>query len=88
MSDAAVRLLKAAASSPNGLVLVRDFLGGSSISAGNEDMFDEKADAREVAKWRSAVEDLEAYGLIEATSYKRTVFRVTHAGYEAASKLD
>ena len=43
--------------------------------------------ARENARWSGAVDELENYGLIEAGSYKRQVFLVTHIGYQVADEV-
>jgi hypothetical protein len=86
LSEAAAKLLIAAASSDDGLIMVLRTMSGARIRAGQTDMIDEDASPRAVARWVAGVEELEGYDLVEPTSYKREVFRLTHAGWEAAAK--
>jgi hypothetical protein len=87
LSDAAAKLLIASAASDDGHIMILRTLGGASIQAGQVDMIGDDRSPREVARWVAGVEELEGYGLVEATSYKREVFRLTHAGWEAAATL-
>ena len=43
--------------------------------------------AKEAARWKGALEELERYGFVQAVSYKRQTFEVTREGYDAAEKL-
>lgn len=88
VSAEAARLLKAAADSRAGHIMVLPHMSGTVIQAGGAQLLADAASPRDVARWMAAVESLENLGLIEATSYKREVFRVTHDGYEAAEQID
>jgi hypothetical protein len=86
LSTEAVRLLTAAASSDDGLIMILQTHGGPLVKAGHVNMVENET-AREAARWKAAIEELEGFGLIEASSYKREVFRLSHAGWEAAEQL-
>lgn len=88
VSAEAAQLLKAAAGSDSGHIMMLQHMSGTIIQAAGKQMLPDDAAPRDVALWRAAVESLESLGLIEATSYKRQVFRVTHSGYEAAEQID
>ena len=81
-------LLKSAAQSDDGHIMMLRHLGGTQIQAGQEVIVHDHASHREVAKFEAAIDTLENNGLIKATSYKREMFRLTHAGYEAAASLN
>lgn len=84
----AARLLKTAADSDDGTIMMLRRMGGLRIQAGGQQMIPAGANARVIARWIAAVEALEDLGLIDATSYRREMFRVTDAGYEAADQID
>jgi hypothetical protein len=88
VSAEAARLLKAAADSRDGIIMALRHMSGVRLQAGGKQMLPDNAGPREVAKWTGALEILENLGLIEATSYKREVFRVTDSGYDAADQID
>ena len=50
--------------------------------------FVEPGDRRSEARWKRALEELEQIGLIEAISYKREAFQLTHAGFAMVDILD
>lgn len=87
-TDAAV-LLAYAANDESGQIIMVSTLGGLSVCAGKWNFVDANANggARENARWSGAVDELENYGLIEAGSYKRQVFLVTHIGYQVADEV-
>lgn len=87
LSDASAKLLVAAANSEDGLIISLSTMGGTHIKAGNVEMVGQNGGAREVARWTAGIEELEGYGLIQDTSYKREIFRLTHSGWEAAASL-
>lgn len=78
-------LLTYAADDPSGQILMMNDLtrSGPSITTHGVE-FAEKGTPRECARWKSALEKLERYHLIEAASYKRQVFKVTDQGYKVA----
>lgn len=88
ISSEAARLLKAAADSGDGIIMILRHMSGVRLQAGGQQMIPVNANARVVARWTAAVETLENLSLIEAAGYKREVFRVTDAGYEAADQID
>jgi hypothetical protein len=84
LSEEAKRLLKAAANSDaGGVILFERFGGGAQIQA-NDQVFNEDSSPRTIALWESAIEELERQGLVKATSEKREVFEVTHQGFATA----
>ncbi len=87
LSADAAKMLKLAAGSRDGMIQMLRHASGAHISAGGTDMMTDSSDPREVARWADAIEQLENFGLIEATSYKRHSFQVTHSGYEAAAQV-
>ena len=84
-TDAAVLLAYAA--NESGQIIMVSTLGGLSVCAGKWNFVDANGGARENARWSGAVDELENYGLIEAGSYKRQVFLVTHIGYQVADEV-
>jgi hypothetical protein len=87
LSEQAKRLLKAAASSEaGGVILFERFLGGVEIHA-NDERFNEDSSPRTISMWESAIEELERQGLVKATSEKREVFEVTHQGFATSDAL-
>ncbi len=85
LSDEAKRLLKTAASG-DGEILKVDNRHGLQISVGNG-MTLHLERGRQAAVWESAIGELEAEGLLQAKSYKRTLFAVTRNGYEYSEKM-
>lgn len=88
VSAEAAQLLKTAADSSSGHIIMMRHMGGTIIQAGGKRMLPDSSNPRDIARWVDAVESLENLGLIEATSLKREVFRVTHRGYEVAEQID
>ena len=85
VSGDAKELLGAAGESASGEIMAVGTLGGLRIGAGNRE-FDTN-DARSEARWKAALEELERAGLVEAVSYHREVFKVTHRGYQFMDTL-
>lgn len=83
--DAGV-LLVYAANSRSGDIMMLRYLAGLSVQAHKWNFVNDNS-PREEARWTGAVEELETYGLIEAASYKREVFRVTKLGFEIADEV-
>lgn len=86
LSDLAVDMLKSAADDEHGMILVHEFIGGTSFEAGKKSYI-VSPNQREVARHLAAVEELVSYELVEDVGYKGEFFRVTNAGYEAADRL-
>ena len=85
--DAAVLLIYAANSDTGEIVITRS-LSGMSVAGGQWNFVDPEGNAREEARWEAVIEELEAFGLIEAVSYKRQIFKVTHSGFTIADDLN
>lgn len=79
-------LLKAASRDEHGSILYLKVMGGPIIQVAGEQV-NEPRNAREQAKWDSALNELETAGLVRATSYKREIFKLTAAGYELADQV-
>lgn len=80
-------LLVYAADDPSGQIMMINSISrsGPSISTHGWE-FNSEDTAREAARWKGALEKLEKYRLVEATSYKRQVFTVTDSGYKVAEQ--
>ncbi|MCH7963256.1 MAG: DUF4062 domain-containing protein, partial [Bacteroidetes bacterium] len=59
---------------------------GTSIQTNNKVLI-ESENAREIAKWESALEELDNKGLIKPEGYQGEAFKVTKKGYEVADLL-
>lgn len=79
-------LLAYASTDPHGQIMhIRSFGGSLITTAGYEFMMEDSA--RETAKWEGALKELEDYGLIQATSYKREIFKLTKNGFSVADEI-
>ena len=87
VSSDACLLLVYASHDPHGQILRLAHLGGMSVSTAGFEFIGEVS-AKETARWTGAVEELERYGLVNATSFKREVFELTREGFEAAEKIE
>lgn len=86
LSPDAALLLVYASADPYGQIMHIRTSEGDSISTSEFD-FIVAGTAKEVARWTGALEELEQYGLVKATSYKGQVFRVTREGFNAAEQV-
>lgn len=86
MSKEAAFILKEAAADAHGTILNIAFIGGHAIQVSGKNLIEE-GNARSQALWMGALSELEILRYVEASSYKREVFRVTREGYEAADRL-
>jgi len=59
---------------------------GHVLSAGGK-CLNVPGDDRSEARWEGGLEQLENYGFVKDASYKREVFRMTKAGFDAADQL-
>lgn len=87
LSDEAVKLLVAAADTSEGMIMTHRTFSGAIIKAGRIDMLGEDRSPRAAARWIAAIDELDTYGLVQATSPKREIFRLSHAGWEASASL-
>jgi hypothetical protein len=60
------------------------YMGGARIETGEKNFIEPENDARVEARWKAALEELVATGMIEDRGYKGEVFRVTHKGFTFA----
>lgn len=78
-------LLKAAAGSDEGYILVISTISGRSVEAGGQTFGDGRG--RESARWEAALGELERHGLVVARGYKGEVYELTHHGWAVADAL-
>jgi len=80
----AIRLLRAAASSDDGTIVLQITMDGHGLRAGDEEFMD--GTARSKARWRAALEELENAGALEQVS--EGIYQVAAAGYDIADEID
>ena len=85
MDEMSLDMLARAVQSKRGTIIVRNFIGGKLIQAGNDEM-DYGGSHKELARLEAAIEELERFELVRAVNFKREIFEVTHEGYEAAER--
>ncbi|HEY9226309.1 MAG TPA: hypothetical protein VIP11_06670 [Gemmatimonadaceae bacterium] len=86
LSREAQQLLKMAGQDPQGTILRLSYGGGTTVQS-NDHVFTEDTNARSVALWEGAIEELESHGFLRAGSAQREVFSLTRKGYEAADTV-
>lgn len=86
LTDEARQLLLEAAKDSGGVVTRIQFLGGTKVET-NGRQFVGSNEPRTVAKWTSAIDELERYGFIEDKAGNGEVFFVTSDGYNRADRL-
>lgn len=79
-------LLKEAVKDANGRIMKIGFMGGTVVQTNGRN-FTENKDARTIALWEGAVNELLEAGFIEKRGQKGEVFALTRLGYEYADKL-
>jgi hypothetical protein len=82
LSPESLRLIKAAASTSDGMVISQETLGGYGLSAGSEEFVD--GSIRSGAKWRAIVKELADKGVLEIV--RKGIYRLSAAGYETADR--
>lgn len=87
LSSEAISLLKEAAKDRDGIILHSRYVGGTGIKTNNREMIENGSDARLVAKWESALNDLDGFHLIEDKSGYGQIYYVTHQGYTLAETI-
>lgn len=89
LSDEAKQLLIAACSGADQRATIAHVrtLGGVYIQAGGRQMAETK-NARSVAVWKGALDELEGFGLVEPLSDKREIYEVTRKGWEVFDQID
>jgi hypothetical protein len=86
LSEAARELLLEASQDPDGVVLRTETVSGSEVETNGRDLV-EPGNARSAAKWRGAIDELHALGLLEDRSHRGEIFNITDAGYHTADAL-
>ena len=76
-----------AASRKDGVIIATQSLSSYRISAG-EICFVDSTNNRDIAHWRSLLQELEDNNYIRATNYKNEIYRVTEEGYQIADSFD
>ncbi|MBE7506218.1 MAG: HNH endonuclease [Planctomycetia bacterium] len=84
LSAAAVEMLLAAASSKQGDIIVIEAAGGLVITAGDHELLDSE-NAREAARFRAALAELQRVGLCEYVS--RSYYRITYDAFLIADAM-
>lgn len=85
-SDAKI-LLAYAGTDSSGQIIVLNSLSGTTISTARFNFVGNDGSARNIARWKSVVEELEKFRLIIAANYKRQIFTLTNDGYKLSDKL-
>ena len=85
LSAEAEELLLASSEDEGGIVMCSRTLRGLAVSTNNR-CFSERS-PRSEARWKAAVEELVALGLLEPRGERGEVFGLTDAGYEAADHI-
>jgi hypothetical protein len=86
LSSEAADLLSEASKDEDGVITSIQFMGGAEVQT-NRRNFITSNSAREVARWRAAVEELGDKGYIEDRAGKGEVYFVTNEGFRAADLL-
>jgi len=86
LSKEAAYLLKECASDSSGHIMNLSYIGGRAIQVNGKNVIEEGID-RSRAIWTDALDELEDAGYVKALNYKREMFQITRAGYEAADLL-
>ena len=81
------KLLAVTAKNGDGYIHYIRMLGGAIIQAAGRNFITPQND-REEARWKSAIDELRAVGLVEVVGSKGEAFRLTKRGYEFADQLD
>ena len=85
-SDDAKQLLLEASKDKGGVIMKLGTMTNSHVQTNGLD-FIESPDARTVARWRGAVDELEALGLIEDRAGKGEIFFMTNEGFNTAERI-
>ena len=63
------------------------YMNGDDVQTNNKNLIASQ-EPREVARWKSAVKELEYEDLIEDLGHKGEVFRITNLGYQIADMIE
>lgn len=87
LTDEARILLKESSLDPHGSIMYIRYIGGTSLQTNNKNLINTN-ERREVAKWESALKELEQKDLIVDKSHKGEVFAITNLGYQIADMIE
>ncbi|ENU4316792.1 DUF4062 domain-containing protein [Acinetobacter baumannii] len=87
LSNEARTLLKEASLDSNGSIMYLSYIGGEDIQTNGKNFISSRQ-PREVARWKSAIEELKDENLIEDRGYKGEIFRITNLGYQIADMIE
>jgi len=88
LSKEAKQLLKQAAQDGSGLVLYEHYGSGADLHTNGISLLTDKGDARAVALWESALQELIKAGLFVQRDTQGEVFAITKQGYDAADHMN
>lgn len=87
LSNEARILLKEASLDSNGTIISLRYIGGEDIQTNGKNLISSQH-PREVARWKSAIQELKYENLIEDPSHKGEIFRITNLGYQIADMIE
>jgi len=87
LSDEARRLLKEASLDSHGTIMMLRHLGGTDLQTNGKN-FIEDQNRRTVAKWESALEQLQNEELVIARGTKAEIFEITERGFQVADHIE
>jgi hypothetical protein len=80
-------LLKETSLDKNGSLMSISYMNGDDVQTNDKNLIASQ-EPREVARWKSAVKELEYEDLIEDLGHKGEVFRITNLGYQIADMIE
>lgn len=80
-------LLKESSLDSHGSIMFIKYIGGTSLQTNNKNLINSK-ERREIAKWESALKELEYEELIIDKSHKGEAFEITNLGYQIADMIE
>lgn len=86
LTKEAVFLLKEVATDPHARLVFISQMSGPVLQVNGRNLIEE-GNQRSAAIWKSALDELEREGMLEPVGYKRTIFKMTRKGFEAADQL-
>lgn len=87
LSSEARILLKEASLDKNGTIMSISYLAGDDVQTNGKNLIGSQ-EPREVARWKSAIKELEYEELIEDRGHKGEVFKITNLGYQIADMIE
>ncbi len=87
LSNEARILLKEASLDKDGTIMSISYIGGDDVQTNNKNLIASN-EPREVARWKSAVKELEYEDLIEDIGHKSEVFKITNLGFQIADMIE